>query len=92
MWRNPDNLLNAIFNINAPFGSDYFVLISHHNFGVENYVPRGDKWLHSHFSGEKIYYIVFFSAYPGKGEIWLWGENGSITPTCIPQKDEQKNI
>ena len=33
MWRVPDNLLHVFFNINAPFGSDYFVLISQNNLG-----------------------------------------------------------
>ena len=33
MWRVSDNLLHVFFNINAPFGSDYFVLISQHNLG-----------------------------------------------------------
>ena len=33
MWRIPDNLLHAIVNINASFGSDYFALISQHNLG-----------------------------------------------------------
>ena len=74
MWRVPDNLLHVIFNINASFGSDYFVLISQHNL-----------W-------EKIHYIAIYSAYPAKGEIWIWGENGSITPTCIPQKDEHSSM
>ena len=37
MWRVPDNLLHVFFSINAPFGSDYFVLISQHNLGGENY-------------------------------------------------------
>jgi hypothetical protein len=35
---------------------------------------KGGIWLHSHFSREKIYSIAIFSAYPGKGEIWLWGK------------------
>jgi hypothetical protein len=37
MWRVPDNLLHVIFNINAPFGSDYFVLLSQHNSGEKIY-------------------------------------------------------
>ena len=42
MWRVPDNLLHFLFlNINARFGSDYFVLISQHNLG--------EKLLYSHF-------------------------------------------
>ena len=42
MWRVPDNLLHGFFfNINAPFGSDYFVLISQHNLG--------GNLLYSHF-------------------------------------------
>ena len=54
-------------NINAPFRSDYFVLISQHNLGgklLYSHIPPicqggGEKWIYSHFS-----------AYPGKGEIW----------------------
>ena len=78
MWRIPDNLLHVIVNINASFGSDYFALISQHNLGGEllySHVPPiyqgGGTWLHSHFSGEKIYYIAILLAYPGKGKIWL---------------------
>jgi hypothetical protein len=34
IWRGPDNLLHGFFNINVPFGSDYFALISQHNVSV----------------------------------------------------------
>ena len=89
------------FNINAPFGSDYFVLISQHNLGGKllyshsppPYLPRGKKWLYSHFSGRKIYYIAIFPPIQVRGKYgyiaifpggkWLWGKNGSITPAMI---------
>ena len=100
MWRVPDNLLNVFFNINASFGSDYFVLISQHNcLGKTTiepflpYLPRGEKWLYSHFSGGDLLYS-HFSAYPGKGEIWLyshfsgrkwlWGEMALYHRLCQP--------
>ena len=56
MWRVPDNLLHVFFNINAPFGSDHFVLISQHNFG--------EKLLYSHFppicqEGRNGYVAIF---------------------------------
>ena len=41
MWGGPDNLLHVFFNINVPFGSDYFVLISQHNLSVFSF--RGHK-------------------------------------------------
>ena len=41
MWRGPDNLLHVFFNINGPFKSDYFVLISQHNLSVFSF--RGLK-------------------------------------------------
>ena len=57
MWCVPDNLLHVIFNINAPFGSDYFVLISQHNFG--------GKLLYSHvppiYQGGINGYIAIFT-------------------------------
>ena len=70
----------SFFNINAHFGSDYFVLISQHNLvGTLLYshpppICQGGNLLSSHFS-----------AYPGKGEIffrgeWLWWKNGSVAP------------
>jgi hypothetical protein len=43
------------------------------------------------FRGENLLYSHFY-AYPDKGGNMAMGENGSITPTCIPQKGEQKNI
>jgi hypothetical protein len=44
MWRIPDNLLHVFFNINAPFGSDYFVLISQHNLEGKNYyIAKGGE-------------------------------------------------
>ena len=56
MWQVPDNLLHVFFNINAPFGSDHFVLISQHNFG--------EKLLYSHFppiwKGGRNGYIAIF--------------------------------
>jgi hypothetical protein len=36
------------------------------------YLPRGDKWLYSHFSGGGNLLYSHFSSYPGKGEIWLY--------------------
>jgi hypothetical protein len=56
MWRVSDNLLHVFFNINAPFGSDYFVLISQHNLG--------EKLLYSHFppicqAGRNGYTAIF---------------------------------
>ena len=39
--RGPDNLLHVFFNINVPFVSDYFVLISQHNLSVFSF--RGVK-------------------------------------------------
>jgi hypothetical protein len=68
MWRVPDNLLHFLFlNINARFGSDYFVLISQHNLG--------EKLLYSHFpplpppicQGGRNGYIAIF---PGGGGIY----------------------
>jgi hypothetical protein len=72
MWRVPDNLLHFLFlNINARFGSDYFVLISQHNLGEKllyshfsAYPGKGEIWLYSHFSGRKM----------------AMGGNGSIPP------------
>ena len=41
------------------------------------------------YGGEKLHIAILpggnllyshFPAYPGKGEIWLWGKDGSITP------------
>ena len=85
-------------NINAPFRSDYFVLISQHNLGgklLYSHIPpicQGgvEKWIYSHFSGRKIYYIAisppiqvrgkygYIAIFPGGGG-WLWGENDSIS-------------
>ena len=89
MWRVPDNLLHFLFlNINARFGSDYFVLISQHNFGGKllyshsppPYLPRGEKWLYSHFSGGKIYYIAIFPP------IQVRGKYGYIAIFPVPTK------
>jgi hypothetical protein len=55
MWQVPDNLLHVFFNINAPFGSDYFASISQHNLG--------EKLLYSHSpicQGGRNGYIVIF--------------------------------
>ena len=38
MWLVPGNLLHVFFNINAPFGGDYFVSISQHNLGENYYI------------------------------------------------------
>jgi hypothetical protein len=79
MWRVPDNLLHFLFlNINARFGSDYFVLISQHNLGgkttIKPFPPPpicqgGRNGYIAIFPGENLLYS-HFSAYPGKGEIW----------------------
>ena len=53
MWRVPDNLLHVIFNINAPFGSDYFVVISQHNYFF--------------FGGGGNYYIAMFPLFTKGG-------------------------
>ena len=49
------------------------------------YLPMGDKWLYSHFSGGEIYYIAIFPPIQVRGKygyiaIFPPGENGSITP------------
>ena len=102
MWRVPDNLLHFLFlSINARFGSDYFVLISQHNLGEKllysHFPPLppppicqgGRNGYIAIFPGGNLLYS-HFSAYPGKGEIWLYshfsgrkmamGGNGSIPP------------
>ena len=104
MWLVPDNLLHVFFNINAPFGSDYFVLISQHNLGgkllyshsLPPYLPRGKKWLYSHFSGRKIYYIAIFPPIQVRGKYgyiaifpggkWLYNtcdDNDHASSYCI---------
>ena len=70
MWRVLDNLLHVFFNINAPFGSDYFVLLSQHGLGGGDYyiaIPP----LFAKGGGMNLLYS-HFPAYPGKGEIWLY--------------------
>jgi hypothetical protein len=55
MWRGPDNLLHVFFNINVPFGSDYFVLISQHNcFLFEDVSIRNDPKLGLTLTGRVI--------------------------------------
>ena len=67
MWRVPDNLLHVVFfYINAPFGSDYFVLISQHNLGEKNYYiaipPLFAK------GGENLLYIAIFPPIQVRGK------------------------
>ena len=70
---------------NIIWGKNYYIGIP--------YLPRGKKWLYSHFSGGDLLYS-HFPAYPGKGYIWLyshffrgqkwlWVNNGYLTPARI---------
>jgi hypothetical protein len=70
MWGVPDNMLHGFFNINALFGSDYFVLISLHNLV--------GTLLYSHsplFAKGGIYYLAIFPPIQVKGK-YFSGGNG----------------
>jgi hypothetical protein len=101
MWRVPDNLLHVFLTLMHPlevitslwypniiWGENYYIAIS-------PYLPRGERWLYSHFSWRKIYYIAIFSPiqvrgkygyiaiFPGggmaMGEKWLYNTGNKLT-------------
>ena len=66
----PDNMLHVFFSINAPFGSDYFALISQHNLV--------GTLLYSHsppICQGGIYYLAIFPPIQVKGK-YFSGGNG----------------